>query len=156
MKGLNFALPPKKLKYEDFILPFELLYRNVMSDENTTAENLMHVRTQISNIALSTYRGYNRKKHQFENLSKEEYESFLNLAYNKNIIIQKSDKGNSVVIIDSATYTRKMENILSDTSKFVQFSEAYKVNKELRHVFDMEKDIEGNVREIVNSGHMSK
>ena len=28
IRGLNFALPPKKLRYEDYMLPFELLYRD--------------------------------------------------------------------------------------------------------------------------------
>ena len=28
-KGLNFAIPPKNINYADFILPFELLYRDV-------------------------------------------------------------------------------------------------------------------------------
>ena len=28
-KGLNFALPPKDLKFENYVLPFEQLFRNV-------------------------------------------------------------------------------------------------------------------------------
>ena len=28
-KGLNFAIPPDKLEYADFLLPFELLYRHI-------------------------------------------------------------------------------------------------------------------------------
>ena len=30
LKGLNFSLPPKKLKFENHLLPFELLYRDVL------------------------------------------------------------------------------------------------------------------------------
>ena len=37
---------------------------------------------------------------------------------NKNIAIQKSYKGNSVVIVDKADYLDKMENLLNDTRKF--------------------------------------
>ena len=29
MKGLNYALPPKSLKYEDYFLDFELLFRSI-------------------------------------------------------------------------------------------------------------------------------
>ena len=29
MKGLNYALPPKSLKYEDYLLNFELFFRGV-------------------------------------------------------------------------------------------------------------------------------
>ena len=28
-KGLNFALPPKRIKYADYMTPFELLFRKV-------------------------------------------------------------------------------------------------------------------------------
>ena len=33
VKGLNFAVPPKKLKYQDYLLPFELLYRDVLKED---------------------------------------------------------------------------------------------------------------------------
>ena len=33
IKGLNFAIPPKNINYADFMLPFELLYRDVNSLE---------------------------------------------------------------------------------------------------------------------------
>ena len=32
LKGLNFSLPPKKLKLENHLFPFELLYRDVLHD----------------------------------------------------------------------------------------------------------------------------
>ena len=65
IKGLNFALPPKKLKYEDYMLPFELLYRD--------------------------FKTYNKKEHKFENISKAEHKAFSELLNLKNIIIQKAD-----------------------------------------------------------------
>ena len=43
-KGLNYALPPKKLKYENYILPFELLYRSVKDDTTICRQDLMHLR----------------------------------------------------------------------------------------------------------------
>ena len=33
LKGLSFSLPLQKLKLENHLLPFELLYRDVMNDE---------------------------------------------------------------------------------------------------------------------------
>ena len=38
-----------------------------------------------------------------------------NLRKNKNMVIQKSDMGNSVVIVDKTDYLDKMENLLNDT-----------------------------------------
>ena len=44
------------------------------------------------------------------------------LSKNKDLIIQKSDKGNSIVLINKADHLDKMYNILSDSEKFVKSS----------------------------------
>ena len=46
--------------------------------------------------------------------------SFVLSRKNKNITIQKADKGNSVVIINRMIYIVKMEELLSDRSKFTK------------------------------------
>ena len=53
--------------------------------------------------------------------------SFVLSRKNKNITIQKADKGNSVVIINRMIYIVKMEELLSDRSKFtkVEFNSKY-------------------------------
>ena len=56
-----------------------------------------------------------------QNLSKEEFTVLQNLSQNKDLIIQKSDKGNSVVIVQRQDYLEKM-NILSDQKKFSKVS----------------------------------
>ena len=38
---------------------------------------------------------------------------------NKNIVIQKADKGNTVVIIDKEKYIQGVKNVISDSSKFI-------------------------------------
>ena len=53
-----------------------------------------------------------------QNLSKEEFTALQNLSKNKDLIIQKSDKGNSVVIVQKQDYLEKMNDILSDQKKF--------------------------------------
>ena len=120
LKGLNFSLPPQKLKFENHLLPFELLYRDVINGEKKNDDALMHLNSKIKDISLSSFRLSNKKDHHFENLSEDEYEALLNLKSNKNIIIRKDDKGNSIVVIDHLKYVRKMEKLLSDCSKFVK------------------------------------
>ena len=46
-----------------------------------------------------------------QNLSKDKFISLQNLDKIKDLINQKSDKGNSVVIVDMHDYIKKMENI---------------------------------------------
>ena len=102
-------------------------------------DELLHLKSKIKDIGLSSFRLYNKKNHRFENLSKEEYEAFTNLKNNKSIITQKADKGNSVVIIDRMSYIVKVEELLKGRSKFkkVEFNSKYKVNHEIRHLLDM-------------------
>ena len=49
---------------------------------------------------------------------KKEFEALASLSKTKDIVIQKSEKGNSVVIIDKETYIKRMENLLNDQRKF--------------------------------------
>ena len=115
-KGLNFCLPPKQLKYADYLVHFELFYRDICNLEILSNEDLDFVKTKTKETALSSFRQYNKNPQQ--NLSKEELTALTNLSKNKDIIIQKSDKGNSVVIVDKDTYIKRMENLLSDQRKF--------------------------------------
>ena len=157
IRGLNFAIPPKKLKHQDFLLPFELLYRDV-KDQEEVQESLIHLKSRLRDIGLSTIRLYNKKDHRFENLNQTEYEAFLGLVGNDTIIIQKADKGNTVVIVDRSSYIQKMEELLSDTSKFtkVSFNPKHKVNKELRHIIDMEETIKHVLDDLLQSGYLSE
>ena len=50
--------------------------------------------------------------------SKEEFFDLQNLHKNTNIVIQKSDKDKSAVIVDKADYLDKMENLLNETQLF--------------------------------------
>ena len=47
-------------------------------------------------------------------------EALDRLSKNKNLIVQKADKGNCVVLVDRDVYTKHMENIFKDNTKFEQ------------------------------------
>ena len=61
----------------------------------------------------------------------------------KSIIIQKADKGNSIVVIDRLSYVNETEKLLSDRNKFVKidFNPKHKVNQGIRHLLYMEFEI---------------
>ena len=59
-------------------------------------EDLYFLKAKTKEAALASYRSYNNNVPQ--NLSKEEFTALQNLSKNKDLIIQKSDKGNSVVM----------------------------------------------------------
>lgn len=52
------------------------------------------------------------------NITKEEHDAIKNLSYSKKILIQNSDKGKSVVVLNRLDYITPMNEMLSDTSEF--------------------------------------
>ena len=86
-KGINFAIPPKKLKFENYLLLFETLFRDVCDNSNKVSDDdcLLDVKCKTKDIGLSSFRWYNKKDSRFENLTKDEYTAFLSLKSNSNI-----------------------------------------------------------------------
>ena len=70
-RGLNFTLLTKKLKFENYLLPFELLFTNIYG-ENQRNESVLHLNGKIKYVGLSSFRLYNKKPHPFKNLSEKE------------------------------------------------------------------------------------
>ena len=105
IKGLNFAVPPQKLDYLDYLAPHELMFRDV---KNLSVED--NIKIDLKKICFSSL---NRYKFQDKiNLTKEEMQVLRDLSSREDIIIQKADKGNSVVILNKSDYLKRMKEIL--------------------------------------------
>ena len=50
VKGLNFTLPPKQLCYSDYLINFELFYRNIENLKILSGDNLDFLKTRIKDI----------------------------------------------------------------------------------------------------------
>ena len=95
-KGLNFAIPPKNINYADFMLPLELLNRNVDSLEVSNLDKEF-TKSMLRDSAFSSCKDTGKTLEK--NLLKEEYDALKILFKNKDIIVQKADKGNTVVTL---------------------------------------------------------
>ena len=73
-------------------------------------EDLDSVKAKTKEATLSSYRSYHNNAHQ--SLSKEEFITLQNLSKNKDLIMQKSDKGNSTVIVQRQDYLMKMKIVI--------------------------------------------
>ena len=113
------------------MLPFELLYRDFRSFEKDN-DQIVFAKNKLRNITFSSFKAYNIKEHKFENISKREQKAFSDLLNLENIIIQKADKGNVIVIIDNTCIT-KISSIPSDESEFVKVK-FRKKNKDLDYL----------------------
>ena len=70
-KGLNYALPPIKLDYGDYMTPFELFYREIRKLTIEDHHELEKVKTEIKKEAYSSFDNYNFWNEL--NISKEEF-----------------------------------------------------------------------------------
>ena len=74
-----------------------MFYRNIRNIDILSNEDLEFVKTTTKEEALPSYRHYKNNVPQY--LSKEELQNLR-----KNIVIEKSDKGNSVAIVEKTDY----------------------------------------------------
>ena len=80
--------------------------------------------------------------------------SLQNLRESKNIIIQKSDKGHSVVIVDKTDCLDKMENLLNDTRKFEKI--ILKNDGILNFAVNQEKRVDNILKKLVPPNAVSE
>ena len=120
-KGLRFAIPPRQIDYSGYLKEYELLYRST-TDLSMTSEDRERFKAKLKGIALPSYKLLNDTCKYENNLSSEYLSSLKSFMRNKNIVIRKAKKGNTVVIIDKEKYIQDVKNIISDSSKFIPLS----------------------------------
>ena len=84
-KGLEFAIPSNKLEYADFMLPFELLLRDIKSTDLSISQT-KSVKSKILDTAFSAFDSFNNNTIK-SNLSKEEMKALHNLLKQKHLVI---------------------------------------------------------------------
>ena len=143
-KDLNFAIPPKKLEYADYLLLFEILYRDI-HDLDITNEKKEVLKSRIKDCAFSSFNSYNENDAPLY-ITPEEFAALKSLSKNKKLFIQKSDKSNSVVAIVNNDSLKKMRNILSHSGEFSQVSATD--DEKLSFIVKNEKNIIDLLRDL--------
>ena len=92
IKGLNFTIPPKKVVYSKFLLPFELLFRDIKSKSESLVD-LTNVKARLQDTAFTSYSALNKGNCPSSNLIKDEFELLCKLKNENNLVIHKADKG---------------------------------------------------------------
>ena len=153
-KGLNLAIPPKKLNYGDFLLPFESLFKELSESlkSDYSCDAMDPVAASMKDAALNCFYSYDPKTEQ--NLSENEYNALKSLMKQENIVVQKSDKGNCVVILNKTDYVERMNELLQDQSKFrtLRMSNGSDYN----YIINQEIRISNVLRKLKNNGSMTE
>ena len=150
-KGLKFPVPPSKVGYADYLVPFECLYRDIKNFEMST-ESRDFLKARTKDAAISSFNSFNEGHPH--NLSKEEINALKSLASKIDLVIQKSDKGNSVVLIVKNVYVSRVESLLSDTSKFQKIP--CLPDKELNFIINREKEISNVLHKLFENEKLDK
>ena len=82
---MNFCLPPKQLKYADYLFYFELFYGDICNVVILSKDDLDFVKTKSKETALSSFRQYNKNTQQ--NLFKEELAALTTLQNLTNVFL---------------------------------------------------------------------
>ena len=108
--GLNFSVPPRKLRFCDFLIPFEKLFRLIKNEDvsQTSRMDTDFIKTRMKNIALTGLKNYTPPKSIF---SDDELKVIKSLHDDETIYLIKPDKGNGVVIINRTDYKARMQDI---------------------------------------------
>ena len=127
------------------MLPFELLHRDVdfLRVSNLDKE---FIKSRLRDSAFSSYEDTGKTLEK--NFSIEEFDALKILLRSKDIIVQKADKGNTIVILNRKDYVYKTKNILNDKS--TKFQKVYidhdKILNYLIHVENKVTDVLKNLR----------
>ena len=116
-KGLNIAIPPTKLNFCSFLTPFEKFYNQLKQEPVNIHSGFFpdSIKVKLKDIAYSGFQSYNRPNALY---TQEELNTLKDLRNDSSIVIMKPDKGNGVVVLNKYDYKKKMDEILSYTSKF--------------------------------------
>ena len=140
--GLDFSLPNFKPSFSKFFLPFELFFNNL--SHLPAHINLETARQSIQSIAHKAFSSY-KETTWFPFFKKFDFEILKKLSLRKDLVICRPDKGKGVVLLNRDDYVGKMNEILSDTSKFEcigdpQFSTIYKIEDKINRNLKQFKD----------------
>ena len=78
IRGLNFAIPAKKIEYSKFLLEFEFLFRDIKSNRESLVD-LGSIKAHSQDTAFTSYSAFDKDTSSSFNLSKDEFESFCKL-----------------------------------------------------------------------------
>ena len=109
----------------------------LFSDINTLEVINLNNECVKSRLGDSAYTFKQVSRISEKNISKEEVKALNNLVENKDFVIQKTDKGSNVIILNRSDYISKLSKILENKSKFKWVN--VEEGKALNHLIHMEE-----------------
>ena len=144
--GLDFRLPVWKPSFYHFHLSSEKLIHALSDLPLRDGVSFDDVKRSVGSICQRFYDNFDSSKLFSPIFTRSDVALLKSFSSDKSIVIAKPDKGRGVVILDRATYVKKMETIVSDTSKFSLVREP--MLKTIRQVEDKINRLLGKLRSL--------
>ena len=130
---------------------FELLFRDV-NNLNFSSFDKECVKSRLRDCFYSAFKQVSKVSDK--NLPDDEIITLKNLVENKDSIIQKADKGNTVVIQNKSGYIWRLNPLLDDTSKLKSLY--LEQDKVLNNIIYMEQRIIDLLKKLKNQNKISE
>ena len=96
----------KKIEYSKFLLLFELLFLDIESNTEFSVD-LSNIKARLQGTAFVSYSAFPPF-----NLSRDKFELLCKLKHENNLVIQKTDKGNNIIILDKDCHLKQLKHFL--------------------------------------------
>ena len=77
-KGINFSVKPGLIEYSEFLLPFELLFRDIKR-EDLCNEDMSLIKARLLDTAVTSYQNFSSDQKPSENLTFSEFKALKHL-----------------------------------------------------------------------------
>ena len=156
--GTDFCLPNYKPNFTKFFLPFELFFNGV-------SRLPMHIDLESARqtIQAIAHEAYSKQKASswLPFFKREDFAILKKLSLNREIVVSKPDKGKGVVLMNRVDYINKMNELLSDQTKFLSvgtpdfatiFKAEDKINRSLKQFKDAHIITDETYHSLYSSG----
>ena len=110
------------------------------------SEDLSLIKARLLDTVLPSYESFSRDQSPSENLTASQFKALRHLSKNKDIVIQKADKGNTIVILDKISYISATEETLNDQTKFSNLE--ILAGKEINYITNLEKKTTSDLKPL--------
>ena len=104
------------------------------------------IKARLLDTVLPSYESFSRDQSPSENLTASQFKALRHLSKNKDIVIQKADKGNTIVILDKISYISATEETLNDQTKFSNLE--ILAGKEINYITNLEKKTTSDLKPL--------
>ena len=102
------------------------------------------MKARLLDTVLSLYESFSNDRSPSEYITTPKFKALRHLSKNKNIVIQKADKGNTIVILDKISHISVIEESLNNHTKLSDLD--IFTSKEINHIANIEERITSDLK----------